>query len=609
MTTPEPLDNIEGKAPLHEEIASALALPQRQKVVLVMDLVESVRLMAANEVRVIGLWRSFIRHATDSVLPRHRGRLVKSLGDGFMAEFDAAPDGVAVAVALHRFFDDANAALPPEERLYLRAGLNATNVFIDDIDIYGSGVNLAARVASLSGPGETMVTAEVRDRLADGLDVEIEDMGECRLKHVVAPVRAYRVGAAGPLPILFPEADYAATLKAAIAVIPLECRAGEAADRVVGEVVADGVINELGRSADLRVLSRLSTSNFRDRQFTLEDIRARLNADYVLSGSYFVNGQAVLLQVELASTKTGEVIWGDRLQTGIGDLLQLRSETLHHIANNIHLQILQAESSLCLIRPLPTLPSYSMMLASVQMMHRQSRSEFERSLVLLQHLCERHPRIGTPHAWIGKWYALCGAQSWSENPRRDLAHAKDAVERALAIEGSHSLALTVRGLIAGYLEHDFAAAAKAYEAALVINPNEPLAWLYRGTLAAWTGAGAEAISHARNALALSPMDPMRYYFESLSAIAHIAGGEYEAAIQLARESLRRNKAHSSTHKALVLALSLAGQRQACTQAVDELAKAAPGYTVDAFLASSPLAGSPDRLLFAEALRAAGIPDR
>jgi adenylate cyclase len=592
-----------------DELASVLALPRRQKVVLVMDLVESVRLMAANELRVIGHWREFVHHTVAEVLPRHHGRLVKSLGDGIMAEFDAPRDAVAAALQLQHFFDDVNTDLPEPERLYLRAGLNATHVYVDDIDIYGSGVNLAARVAGLAGPGETMVTSRVRDELADGLDVEIEDMGECHLKHVATPIRAYRLGAPGPMPILVPEHDYQVALKAAIAVIPLDSRAQQDGDGVVGELIADGVINHLGRSGDLRVLSRLTTSYFKGRQCSLEEIGTRLRADYVLSGSYVAVGAKALMNVELASTKTLDVLWSDRLETAISDLLQLESQTLHHIANQTHLQILNAETALCLIQPLPTLPSYSMMLASVQMMHRQSRDEFARARILLQHLSERHPRIGTPYAWTGKWYALCAAQNWGEQPAEDLKRAKEAVDRALALEGAHSLALTIRGLIAGYVERDFAAAATSYEAALAVNPNEPLAWLYRATLAAWTGAGADAIAHADNALALSPVDPMRYYFESLAAIAHLAGGQYDKAIQLARESLRRNKVHASTHKTLVVALSLAGRQDECAKASAELLKVVPGYTVETFLSTSPLAASPDRLLFAEALRAAGIPDR
>ena len=159
-------------------------LPRLQdKVVLVVDLVESVRLMAANEAEVVGHWHRFMQHAQHSVLPHRQGRLVKSLGDGLLAEFSRAADAVAAAFDLHRFFDDVNADRPADRRLLLRAGLHSSHLYVDSLDVYGHGVNLAARVATLAGPGETVVTANVRDAVVDGVDGELEDMGESYLKH------------------------------------------------------------------------------------------------------------------------------------------------------------------------------------------------------------------------------------------------------------------------------------------------------------------------------------------------------------------------------------------------------------------------------------------
>ena len=153
---------------------------QRHKVVLVIDLVESVRLMAANEAAVVGHWHRFMQHAQAVVLPQWRGRLVKSLGDGLLAEFSSASDAVRAALDLHRFFDTVNTALPHDQQLHLRAGLNGTHLYVDARDVYGHGVNLAARVASLAGPGETVVTANIRDGIVDGVDGELDDINSAR---------------------------------------------------------------------------------------------------------------------------------------------------------------------------------------------------------------------------------------------------------------------------------------------------------------------------------------------------------------------------------------------------------------------------------------------
>jgi tetratricopeptide (TPR) repeat protein len=255
---------------------------------------------------------------------------------------------------------------------------------------------------------------------------------------------------------------------------------------------------------------------------------------------------------------------------------------------------------------MPNLPSYSIMLASVNLMHRQSRQEFKRAHELLEHLSDRHPRLGTPKAWIGKWYALRAAQNWANQPAMDLELAKTAIKKALDAEGNHSLALTIKGLIAGYVERDFSAASESYSAALALNPNEPFAWLYSATLSAWTGDGANAIASAKKALSLSPIDPIQYYFESLASIAYIAGGDYDGAVSLATESLRRNRAHTSTHKSLALALGLSGKLEEGRRVAAEILRLEPSYSVKAFMDRSPLASSPHRQVFAMALEAVGI---
>ena len=290
--TPSPPPPDTGPVQNLTDDALAFDLPRRQKVVLVMDLVESVRLMAAHEAAVVQRWHGFVQHARAHVLPRHHGRHVKSLGDGLLAEFDSAPEAVGAAQELHHFFDDSNAALPADQRCHLRAGLNAAQIYIDSVDVYGAGVNLAARVASLAGPGETIVTTQVRDELTDGLDGELRDMGECYLKHVPEPVRVWRVGDAGAQPLLTPAADQPGTLLPGIAVIPFAARSNAPEHFAVGELVADAVISLLGRSQHLRVISRLSCSAFRLRDAALGEVSQRLGAQFVLSGSYVVFGSA-----------------------------------------------------------------------------------------------------------------------------------------------------------------------------------------------------------------------------------------------------------------------------------------------------------------------------
>jgi class 3 adenylate cyclase len=175
---------------------------QAYKVVLVVDLVESVRLMANHEAEVVARWSAFMDDAARRVLPKHKGRLVKSLGDGLLAEFDEAADAVRTAMELHAFFVPSNQMLPADQRLYLRAGINASHLYVGEHDVYGHGVNLAARVTTLGEAGEIVVTAPVRQSIVDGVDGDIEDMGESFLKHWPEPVRTWRVSPAQRTPHL-----------------------------------------------------------------------------------------------------------------------------------------------------------------------------------------------------------------------------------------------------------------------------------------------------------------------------------------------------------------------------------------------------------------------
>jgi adenylate cyclase len=308
---------------------------QAYKVVLVVDLVESVRLMAGHEAAVVTQWSAFMDDAARRVVPAHKGRLVKSLGDGLLAEFGEATDAVRAAMDLHAFFAPFNHPLPADQQLHLRAGINASHLYVGEYDVYGHGVNLAARVATLGNAGEIVVTAPVRDSIVDGVDGEVEDMGESYLKHWPEPVRTWRVH---PLrsgqPSDRPEKREASTadFRPSIAIIPFEARTLASGHFVIGELIADGMIAQLARSQDIRVLARLSTTAFRGQHTTPGGIDARPDATFVLSGGYAVVGDRVLITAELADMRRGKVVWVERIDGDTLDLTQVQSELIRYLS-------------------------------------------------------------------------------------------------------------------------------------------------------------------------------------------------------------------------------------------------------------------------------------
>lgn len=585
MTPPPPPSDTVHLNALTDE-ALAWGLPRRQKVVLVMDLVESVRLMAANEAAVVQRWHAFVQHARAQVLPARHGRHVKSLGDGLLAEFDSAPEAVQAAHELHHYFDDSNRSLPPDQQFHLRAGLNAAQIYVDAIDIYGSGVNLAARVASLAGPGETTVTAEVHDLLTAGLDADLEDLGECYLKHIAQPVRVWRVGPVGPAPVIQQGDATPQDLRPTIAVIPFAAQGGEAGHEMLGEALADEVIAALSRTSELHVISRLSTTVFGQRTQPIADIRHHLGANYVLSGTCRSSQTQVALFVELTDTRSGLVVWAEQLRGQVQGIFLDDDDLIARLVAGITSSVMSSELERGRTQALPTLESHTLLLSAVSLMHRLSRADFERAKAMLDHLAERMPRHPLPHAWLAQWHVLKVQQGWAMDRQLQARLALDSTRRALDIRPDCAAAMTAEGFVHVNLLRDPDAGMQSYEQALQINPNDSMAWLLKGTLHAFRDEGAAAVADTGRALNLSPLDPLKYFYDSLAATAALAAQDYKLAHTLALRSLRANRTHTSTLRALIVAQAMLGDTVAARETVAQLHQLEPDFSVSSFLAKS-----------------------
>lgn len=591
-----------GETFLEEDLLSLLPA-QSHKTVLVVDLVESVRLMAVDEKGVVARWQGFVRFAQQTI-PMNSGRLVKSLGDGLLAEFDHCRDAVKTAHLLHRYFDSYNSALAPQRHMLLRAGINATHLYTDAHDVYGHGVNLAARVVSLAQPGSTVVTSSVRDALVDGLDGHIEDMGESYLKHWPEAVRTWCVHPMEARAHAWRPATHT-DLRPSIAVVPFDARNPSPEHFVIGELIADGVIAQLARTPSLRVLSRLSTTLFRGRRASVDVIDAQLDAAFVLSGSYATLGTQIIVMAELTDTRRGEVVWADRMAGETLDLMEVQSQLLNTLSAACAHALIQAEVQHATLVPLPRLESNTLMLGSIALMHRSTSRDMERSRELLDALVDRHANVAAPHAWLAKWHVIQVVQGQSSSPATDFQQAISQAERALDLEPESSLAMAIKGHAICHLGHDVEGARELLDGATRINPNDPLAWLYSSLWSAMWGEPQDAVVKAENALRLSPMDPQRYYFEMMLATSYLTAGAPEQAIELCQTSLTRNRLHLSTIRALITASFEAGQMDKGREAFSTLMTLQPGLSVHSYLAAG--AQSPLRRRGARALAAFGLP--
>lgn len=614
-----------------EHLASrGVDLPRIDVVVLAVDLVESVRLILQNEADTVHRWTQFVRRVVDSILPLHHGLLVKSLGDGLMARFKDARDAVAAAAAMHEDLALANAGLTPDRRLMLRAGVHAAPAWIDGLDIYGAGVNLAARLATLAGPGETITSVDTyarmaqdlaglaapgetvggsaaRDGLVNGVDANCVDLGNCVLKHYDQPVRAYRVGPAGPRPVLTGRRDYGVPMEPSIAVLPFAARNRDTGHFDIGNLIADSIIWRLSKASNLKVISRLSTAVFSGGAAGVQQAAIHLGASYVLSGSYLEHNGHLAVTAELADMHNGKVVWNERLQVQLDDLLQPRSELADQIAQAVHRSIFDTEVQHVRTQPMPTLESYSLLLGAINLMHRSSRAEFMLTRDILDELVHRHNRIAAPRAWLGNWFVLLATRGWSQDRKRDAEQALAVTHAALDRDASDALALSAEGFVYCHLLGDLDMARLRCEQAIDNNASLAQAWLYRGVVDAFTGHGQQALFATRRALELSPLDPQQYYFQSLGATAELAAGQVQKAEELARASLLLNRMHASTWRVLTIALVLQDRMEDARGALRKVLDLDPSLTVHAYRRRMPNGELATGREWARCLGLAGLP--
>lgn len=573
---------------------------------VLVDIVESVRLIEEDELGVVSRWLAFVEKVRTEVLHEGKGRLVKSLGDGILLDFEDIRVAVAAAIHIQQINDSENAEYPPERQILLRIGVEVSDVIVARDDIHGRGVNLAARLMTLAGPGEIVVSQRVRDRLTTALDADLEDLGDCFVRHLKEPVRAYRVGPPGRAQG-FRSFVSSEDLRPSIAVIPFAPHLAPEGHRVIGEILAEQVIRGLSRSPELNVISRLSTTVFSGRDMSAPDVGSRLLADYVLSGVYRNGENRLTLEVEFAVAKNGQVLWTERFDDSVSAILTEEQELVGVLVARICSAVRTREVRRSRLEPLPTLRAYTLLMGAVALMHRLTRRDFEESHQLLQALLDRASRQPIPLAWLANWHNLRVQQGWSSDPGQDGRTALEYTKRALDVDPDCSQALAVSGLVHTMLFKQFDVANQCYSQAIIANPSNPLAWLQKGALHAFMSEGPQAVEHTERALKLSPLDPHRYLYDSLAATAYIAARRYDRALEFAQRSLRANRQHTSTLRSMMVAQWHLGLHDQARQTARDLVALEPSLTVSGWLERTPAADYPIGRDAAEVMRLAGVP--
>jgi adenylate cyclase len=576
-------------------ILASHGLERRSGAAVIIDVVASVRRIETDELATVVGWVDTLKRITGELLPMFNGRLVKSLGDGALIEFSSSPEAVGAALAIQKL-----SSLP------LRIGIEAGEYLSDVHDIYGRAVNRAARLMALSEEGCITISDGVRATLAAELDASIEDIGIHHLKHINEPVRAFRVG-----PPVFAKdmgIDPDGPVLPTLAIIPFSAGVPEQEIPGAGDILCDELIRLMSASPHLRIISRLSTTPFRNRVMPLPDVARRLNARFLLTGRYRKDGEAFRLEFDLVDGRTAAILWKGTTEARVGDIYAGALGFLEVIPSSVSRAIISRETRRAKSQELPTLENYSLLLAAISLTNSQMLSDFQTADRLFQHLLERLPQNSMVNVWRAFWYLLRIQQGWSSDIKGDGAVTKQHCLRALDTDPESSMALTMHGHVLALVDKDFSNSLMFSNEAIRINPNDPLAWLYRGSNLHFADEGPSAVTSIARALHIAPLDPSKFLYDCIAASAAYVNGDYAESERYTRLSLRANRLHASAWRVRVACLWMLERKNEAIEAARHLMDVEPTLTVNGWLHRSPMANNRVGLGFAECLRASGIPD-
>lgn len=579
-------------------------LPRQALAALFIDIVESVRLMERHEEALVAAWRALVARIDAGMLRPFGGRLVKSHGDGALLSFPSAHGAAEAAAVLNRAAAEISGSLPASAPLQLRSGLHYGDVMVDHGELYGRGVNLAARLQSLAGPGEICLSDAARDGVIDGQGWQFFDDGDHHLKHLDAPVRVHRGRPVGPAQSPPPVAPL--DMRPGIAVLPFLQAWGGDEHLGLGQAIADSLTAAFSQSAGWRVLSPLSMRRCAG-QAPRAELGRLLGVDYLVSGRWRASGSRLQLKVALAAAATEEQLWTEGLELELGELIAGQSAAFQALVATVGQLVLGAELARCEALPFSRLQDYSLYLSAIALMHRLNRADQQRAWALIEALSERHRRSAEPAALRTRWHALQMVQGRAADPAAEGRLALASARAALDRDSQHRFALPMAALLSAQMGEALLPAVAQAQTALAAHPQEPMAGLALAALRGYCGDALDFERHSACSSGLTPLDPALYVYLSLAASAKLAVGKDAEAADLSQRALRANATYVPAYVALAVALQRAGRIEQARASAAHILALQPGFRVSHWVSEFHGRAPPDVHQRADALRALDLP--
>jgi adenylate cyclase len=576
-------------------------LHRRLAAILAADVVGYSRLMGIDEGETLAHLKALRHDIIDPTIAAHAGRTVKLMGDGTLVEFASAVDAVACAIAVQNAIREHEAGRTRDDRIELRIGINVGDVIVDGDDIYGDGVNVAARIETLAEPGDIYISRSAADQVRDKLPFALEPRGEHTVKNIARPIEVFRVGAGAETPV---EPPSSVPDKASIAVLAFTNMSGDPEQEYFSDGISEDIITDLSKLPELHVIARNSTFTYKGKSVDVKQVGRELAVRYVLEGSIRKAGNRVRVTAQLIDAANGGHLWAERYDRNLTDIFDVQDDLTRQIVGALKITLTDSVKSVIATGGTRNVAAHDLFLRGRELLFgpRKDREAFERWMADFRRAIEIDPGYGAPYAGLAMGYVFDHQNRWSDNPDASLAEADRLAREAIAKDDKDPFAHFVASAAALFLKDNDRAAAEE-ERALSLNPNYTLAISGRGFAYTYGGEPRKAIPLFERVMRLDPAQSQTLH--SLGT-AYFLAGDYATAATFFRKRIAVSPATDFSRAFLVSALGHLGETDEARRVWRELEEVNPRYSFEEHIGRLPLRNPADAELFALGLRKAGL---
>jgi adenylate cyclase len=605
-------------------------IERRLAAILAADVAGYSRLMEADEEDTLARLTAHRRELIDPKIGEHRGRIVKTTGDGLLIEFPSIVEAVSCALAVQWGMVERNAGTPEGQRITFRIGVNLGDIIVESADIHGDGVNIAARLESIAEPGGICISEDAFRQVRGKVEAEFIDIGEQKLKNITRPLRVYGVGPKSPLPDpLLPGLDPGITGegnarsarvgaadrpplplpdKPSLAVLPFQNLTGDAEQEYFVDGMVEEITTAIARLPWLFVIARNSAFTYKGKSVDVKRVAQELVVRYVLEGSVRKAGNRVRITGQLIDTTTGAHIWADRFDGALDDIFELQDQVASSVAGAIEPKLRQSEIERASRKPTANLTAYDLYLRGLAQSYRYTDEGVAEAVVLARKALVLDPSYAPAAAMVGWCRVVQQWQGWGTLSADDVAEAVRLSRQALEAGRDDAETISRAAYTLFYLAGEAAMAAAALDRALALNPNAANAWAIRGFIHAARNQPAAAIEALERVRRLSPFDPYTFFYASNIALAHLAARRFEQAIEWADRSLHDQPRQVPAMRVKVIASAHLGRLEEARAELSRVLAINPKLTIAGFRELVHFAAPEILELFVTGLRLAGLPE-